>query len=137
MTGPEHFRRAEELAAEAHKLARVTTLIARLFHVRYTLRGTSYLLHRLGYTPRSPSTGPPSATRRLSPCGRPRPGSSFEASGGDRSVDLLRGRGWAEPAPAQGEDLGTPRPYPHDRGIGERDKVGEATPRARQGPAPG
>jgi transposase len=31
-------------------LARVTTLIARLFHVRYTLRGTSYLLHRLGYS---------------------------------------------------------------------------------------
>ena len=27
--------------------ARVTTLIGRLFHVRYTLRGTSYLLHRL------------------------------------------------------------------------------------------
>jgi putative transposase len=35
-------------------LARVTTLIARLFHVRYTLRGTSYLLHRLGYTPQVP-----------------------------------------------------------------------------------
>jgi transposase len=32
-------------------LARVTTLIARLVHVRYTLRGTSYLLHRMGYTP--------------------------------------------------------------------------------------
>jgi len=37
-------------------LARVTTLIARLFHVRYTRRGTSYLLHRLGYARRSPST---------------------------------------------------------------------------------
>ena len=35
-------------------LARVTTLIGRLFHVRYTLRGTSYLLHRLGYTPQVP-----------------------------------------------------------------------------------
>ena len=35
-------------------LARVTTLIARLFHVRYTLRGTSYLLHRMGYTPQVP-----------------------------------------------------------------------------------
>ena len=30
-------------------LARVTTLIGRLFHVRYTLRGTSYLLHRIGF----------------------------------------------------------------------------------------
>ena len=36
-------------------LARVATLIGRLFHVRYTLRGTSYLLHRrLGYTPQVP-----------------------------------------------------------------------------------
>jgi transposase len=35
-------------------LARAATLIARLFHVRYTLRGTSYLLHRLGYTSQVP-----------------------------------------------------------------------------------
>ena len=35
-------------------LARVTTLIGRLFHVRYTLRGTSYLLHRMGFTPQVP-----------------------------------------------------------------------------------
>jgi transposase len=35
-------------------LARVTTLIARLFHARYTLRGTSYLLHRLSYSPQVP-----------------------------------------------------------------------------------
>ena len=35
-------------------LARVTTLIGRLFHVRYTLRGTSYLLHRIGYSPQVP-----------------------------------------------------------------------------------
>jgi len=35
-------------------LARVAALIARLFHVRYTLRGTSYLLHRLGYAPQVP-----------------------------------------------------------------------------------
>jgi putative transposase len=35
-------------------LARVTTLIGRLFHAHYTLRGTSYLLHRLGYSPQVP-----------------------------------------------------------------------------------
>jgi transposase len=35
-------------------LARAATLIARLFHVRYTLRGTSYLLHRPGYRPQVP-----------------------------------------------------------------------------------
>jgi putative transposase len=35
-------------------LKRVITLIGRLFHVRYTLRGTSYLLHRIGFTPQVP-----------------------------------------------------------------------------------
>ena len=35
-------------------LARVATLIARLFHIRCTLRGASYLLHRMGYTPQVP-----------------------------------------------------------------------------------
>jgi transposase len=35
-------------------LERVTALIGRLFHVRYTLRGTSDLLHRMGYSPQVP-----------------------------------------------------------------------------------
>ena len=35
-------------------LARVTALAGRLFHVRYTLRGTSYLLHRMGFSPQVP-----------------------------------------------------------------------------------
>lgn len=36
-------------------LARVTRLIGRLFHVCYTLRGTSYLLHRMGWSPQKPA----------------------------------------------------------------------------------
>jgi putative transposase len=32
-------------------LARVAALIRRLFHVGYTLRGASYLLHRIGFSP--------------------------------------------------------------------------------------
>jgi putative transposase len=36
-------------------LARIALLIGRLFHVRYTLRGTSYLLHRIGFTPQVPT----------------------------------------------------------------------------------
>jgi putative transposase len=36
-------------------LARVAALIARLFGVDYTLRGVSYLLHRLGFTPQVPA----------------------------------------------------------------------------------
>ena len=35
-------------------LERAAALIGRLFHLRYTLRGTSYLLHRLGFTPQVP-----------------------------------------------------------------------------------
>lgn len=33
---------------------RVTALIGRLFHVHYTLRGASYLLHRIGLSPQVP-----------------------------------------------------------------------------------
>jgi len=58
--GPAAFGWAED---QRWTLARVTSLIGRLFHVRYTLRGTSYLLHRMGYTPQVPRTGPLSATR--------------------------------------------------------------------------
>ena len=35
-------------------LARVAALIGRLFHVSYTLRGVSYLLHRIGFSPQVP-----------------------------------------------------------------------------------
>jgi len=36
-------------------LARIARLIGRLFHVSYTLRGTSYLLHRMGWSPQVPA----------------------------------------------------------------------------------
>ena len=36
-------------------LARVADLIARLFRRRYTLRGVSYLLHRMGFSPQMPA----------------------------------------------------------------------------------
>jgi len=36
-------------------LARVAALIRRLFHVSYTLRGASYLLHRIGFSPQVPA----------------------------------------------------------------------------------
>jgi transposase len=39
-------------------LARVADLIARMFHIRYTLRGVSYLLHRMGFTPQIPAHRP-------------------------------------------------------------------------------
>jgi len=49
--GPE----AHGWADQRWTLARVTVLIGRLFHVRYTLRGTAYLLHRLDYSPQVPA----------------------------------------------------------------------------------
>jgi transposase len=36
-------------------LARVAALIGRMFHTRYTLMGTSVLLHRIGYSPQVPA----------------------------------------------------------------------------------
>ncbi|MFD0823190.1 winged helix-turn-helix domain-containing protein, partial [Micromonospora zhanjiangensis] len=39
-------------------LARVSDLIARLFRTRYTLRGTSYLLHRIGWSVQVPAHRP-------------------------------------------------------------------------------
>jgi transposase len=35
-------------------LARVTTVIGRLFHLGYTPRGTAYLLHRMGFSAQLP-----------------------------------------------------------------------------------
>lgn len=39
-------------------LARIADLIARLFRVRYTLRGVSLLLHRMGFSPQMPAHRP-------------------------------------------------------------------------------
>ncbi|MCC8243062.1 IS630 family transposase [Saccharothrix luteola] len=39
-------------------LARVADLVARLFRVRYTLRGVSMLLHRMGFSPQMPAHRP-------------------------------------------------------------------------------
>jgi putative transposase len=52
---------ALELGPAAHgwedqrwTLARIAALISELFDVTYTLRGVSYLLHRLGWSPQVP-----------------------------------------------------------------------------------
>lgn len=47
-------------------LARVTELIARMSHTRYTLRGVSYLLHRLGSSPQVPAHRAVERTRKPS-----------------------------------------------------------------------
>ncbi len=50
--GPAVYGWAED---QRWTLARVAALIGRLFPVRYTLRGTSYLLHRIGFSPQMPA----------------------------------------------------------------------------------
>jgi putative transposase len=58
----EQLRAALEAGPAAHgwdqdqrwTLARAASLAARLFGVSYTLRGMSFLLHRLGYSPQVP-----------------------------------------------------------------------------------
>jgi transposase len=52
--GPAAYGWAED---QRWTLARVTALMARLFHMHYTLRGTSYLLHRMGFSPQVPVHG--------------------------------------------------------------------------------
>jgi len=42
------------VADQRWTLPRITVLIGRLFHVRYTERGVSYLLHRIGWSPQVP-----------------------------------------------------------------------------------
>src|SRR5512135_1433891 len=72
-----------------------------------------------GSARRSRRTGPRSGTRTRSPRGGRRPGRRCEASGGERGVDLLRGRGRAEPAAAEGPHLGPPRAHPRGQRAGK------------------
>jgi len=53
--GPAAQEWAGWAADQRWTLARVAALIHRLFGVDYTLRGVSYLLHRIGWTPQVPA----------------------------------------------------------------------------------
>ena len=53
--GPAAQEWAGWAADQRWTLARVAALIRRLFGVDYTLRGVSYLLHRIGWTPQVPA----------------------------------------------------------------------------------
>jgi transposase len=72
------------------RLGRVTALNGRLFHVRYTLRGTSLLLHRIGFSPQAPAPGRGARRgghRGVAGCDLAH--RRYEASGGDRRVCVL------------------------------------------------
>ncbi|WP_307784602.1 helix-turn-helix domain-containing protein [Actinoplanes xinjiangensis] len=70
-------------------LIRVPDLIARMFRTRYTLRGTSCLLHRIGWSVQVRRIGPSSVTRRRSRRGGGRCGRRENGSGAARRVDCF------------------------------------------------
>ncbi len=53
--GPAAQQWADWTSDQRWTLARVAALIQRLFGIDYTLRGVSYLLHRIGWTPQVPA----------------------------------------------------------------------------------
>jgi hypothetical protein len=95
-------------------LGRVATPIGWLFPVRYTLRGVSYLLHRMAFPHRCRCIRPLSAMRRRSRLGARRPGRRCEAATG--AYVCFEDKAGQKPATAQGEGLGAPQP--HRRGEG-------------------
>ena len=114
--GPAAQEWAGWTADQRWTLARVAALIRRLFGVAYTLRGVSYLLHRIGWSPQVPTAARSSVTRTPSPRDARRPGRRCEASGPAGGVDLLRRRSRAKPCARPGEGpgggAGTPRSWP-------------------------
>ena len=90
-------------------------MIARLFGVTYTLRGVSYLLHRLGFSAQVAARRAASGTRTASQPGAARwaKADCLAAAG----VDLLRGRIRAGTVAAEGPQLGPPRAHTGGPGL--------------------
>ena len=72
-------------------LARVSDLIARMFHTRYTLRGVSYLLHRIGWSVQVPAHRPVERDEAAASRGGGRCGRRENGSGAATGVAGLRG----------------------------------------------
>src|SRR4051794_15316019 len=102
-------------------LARITTLIARLFHLRYTLRGTAYLLHRLGWSPQVPRHRAGRAQRgRDRRMAHPDLGEGRRLAAATGAWIVVWGRGRRHPAPAEGAHLGRPRAHSGGRRVRPR-----------------
>src|SRR3954447_18350676 len=100
-------------------LARIATLIARLFHLRYTPRGTAYLLHRMGWSAQLPRHRAGRARRgRDRRVAHPDLGEGTRLAAATGAWIVIWGRGRRHPAPAEGAHLGRPRAHPGGRGVG-------------------
>ena len=113
-------------------LARVAALVKRLFGVSYT-RGACRTCCTVSGSPPGPGTPGAERDEDAIAAWRSRRGRRCEASGGDRGVDLLRGRVRAGTAAAEGPHLG-PRAHPGGRvsgaGGGSRCRAGLPESRA-------
>jgi transposase len=96
-------------------LARVATLIFELFKVKYTLRGVSYLLHRLGWTPQVPQHVAAERDEEKVATWRRETWPQIKGLPPGRrrgSASSTRpGRACARPRPGRGPGAGTPRRF--------------------------
>jgi transposase len=100
-------------------LARVAELIERRFKIRYTLRGVSYLLHRMGYSLQVPARRSVERDEQAIQTWHRRRWPAVKASGGAGRLGLLPGRGRSNPATAERQDLGTAGPHTGGRRVGQ------------------
>ena len=87
-------------------LARVADLIARIFRVRYTLRGTGNLLYRLGWTVQIPARRATERDEHAITAWRQETWPAVKPSRRTRGVDRLRRRGRSDAPPTKGTNLG-------------------------------
>jgi transposase len=100
-------------------LARVADLIERLFHIRYTLRGVSYLLHRMGFSPQVPAHRAVERDEEAIATWRREAWPAGNGSDGAGCVAVLRGRGRSDSACAESPYVGSAWAYPAGRGVGQ------------------
>ena len=101
-------------------LGRVVTLIATMFHVRYSLKGASLLLRRMGWTPQMPSHRAIERDEDAIASWRRHRWPAVKGRAQVGCVDLLRRRGGTNAETSQGPNLGPARPNAHREGHRQR-----------------
>lgn len=115
-TGTGHARFGED---QRWTLARVADLIARMFHTRYTLRGVSYLLHRMGFSPQVPAHRAIEHDEHAIATWRREAWPAGNGSGGAGRLAVFRRRGRANAPSVESPHLGPAWPDTSGRGVGQ------------------
>jgi transposase len=100
-------------------LARVATLIGRMFHASYSLKGVALLLHRLGWTPQVPVHRTAERDDDAVATWRKTTWPQVNGSRAGRCVDLLRRRSRTNAETSQGPHLGPAWAYTRGQGDGQ------------------